>query len=487
LTKFTEARAGDKPAEIIYREIRIVEPTPELVQDLKNRKPITGLGHDKIVDKGLEHDKPLGDKFKDKSQEIRPDEHFGDKFGGGKPMHDLDHDVSDKKHGEVPKHDKDAYVGKKPVDSFPEGHTLKDGDYVGDKHLAYPAEEPRLVGVGDKRVVVDQLTELKEERHIGDKYHSDKGRDLGQNLGQAYDDGAVLKYTEKPLSPRHVDDGDKHLLGKKHGDKHDGDKHLFKKHDDGDKHLGKKHDHDKHKLTDEDGHKHKKHHDKVVTDKDVVADEPLPGMPDKHKIRDGDIVSDGEKVKDKYELKEADHIGDKYVSKGGWDLGQNLGKKYDDEDSYKLTDGVQYIPAKGKVVEVPLRPGETVTTVPAHERVPPAPPVAAPSPAVAPDERIAVPSAHGERVYGHELAREDDVVGDEHHRKHKKPGVIKKAIEKVKEKFSSNKSADTTPDPAADKAHHWEKVPDERSADDVAHWKDRGVEKGDKNKSKETY
>jgi len=271
--------------------------------------------------------------------------------------------------------------------------------------------------------------------------------------------------------------------------------------------FGKKHD--KHKLTDKD-------REPVVGDKDYT--------PDMNKVRDGDVVSHGEKVKDKYELKEADHIGDKFISKKGWDLGQNLGKRYDDEDSYKLTDaGHHYVPDVDKKVET-VRPGETVTTAPTVHAVPPAPAVMPPTPAVLPpapvvpvpvpvpaatlDERIAVPSAHGERVYSHEhkdgdrhigdkpqLHREEGGILSDEHRLDKqsgvtsaaeephKKGVIGKVIEKVKEKFSSSKSSETTSDPAADKGQHWEKVPDE----DGGHWKDRGVEKGDRHKSKETY
>jgi hypothetical protein len=594
---------GDKPAEIIYREIRIVEPSAELVQELKNKeKPITGLGHDKIKHKGLEHDKPLGDKIKDKGFEHdKPLEHASDKYGAGKPVHDLGHDdgprvksgpadLPDKLHGErltdktysdAPKHDKDAYVGNKPE--------KLDGDrHVGDKHRG--PDEQRYVGSDKHLAYPAEPTEFKEAKHIGDKYHSDKGKDLGQNLGQGYDDGATRKYVEKPLSPRekslsprdkHID-GDKHHLGKKHakhhpaepveaaefkeakhvGDKYHSDKgkdlgqnlgqeyddgatqeYVEKplsprdKHVDGDKHLlGKKHKHKK----DDAGKKHKLH---LLGGKKHEKDEPVVGdkLPkthehvvvdqhpkthehtvDKHKLKDGDVVAHGEKVKDKHQLKEADHIGDKYISKKGWDLGQNLGKKYDDADSYKLTDGHQYVPGDKRDV---LRPEETVT-VPADERVPPAPAIALPTapaappvapaiPARASDERIVVPSAHGERVYGHELkdgdrhvgdkhlAREDDILGDEHRKdKHlkdkdyvtqeadesqKKPNVIVRAIEKVKEKLSSKSStAETTGvDPnnqSADKGHQWEKVPDKHDSGDV-HWKDRGVAKADKHKS----
>jgi len=245
-----------------------------------------------------------------------------------------------------------------------------------------------------------------------------------------------------------------------------------------------------------------------------------------NKVRDGDVVSHGEKVKDKYELKEADHIGDKYISKKGWDLGQNLGKRYDDQDSYKLKDeGRHYVPDNEKKVET-VRPGETVTTAPTVRDAPLAAPfadapvvsaplVAIPAAGVTQDERIAVPSAHGERVYSHEHKDGDRVIGDkpplhreeggilsDEHRldkasgvhtaaepvveePHKKPGVIGKVIEKVKGKFSSSKSTDITPDPVPEKGQHWEKVPDERTADG-GHWKDRGVE-GDRHKSKETY
>jgi len=247
-------------------------------------------------------------------------------------------------------------------------------------------------------------------------------------------------------------------------------------------------------------------------------------------VRDGDVVSHGEKVKDKYELKEADHIGDKYISKKGWDLGQNLGKRYDDQDSYKLKDeGRHYVPDNEKKVET-VRPGETVTTAPTVRDAPLAAPfadpvvsapvvsaplVAIPAAGVTQDERIAVPSAHGERVYSHEhkdgdrhigdkppLHREEGgILSDEHRldkasgvhtaaepvveEPHKKPGVIGKVIEKVKGKFSSSKSTDITPDPVPEKGQHWEKVPDERTADG-GYWKDRGVE-GDRHKSKETY
>jgi len=266
---------------------------------------------------------------------------------------------------------------------------------------------------------------------------------------------------------------------------------------------GKKHD--KHKLTDKD-------REPVAVAQPTTLVDPTPDM---HKLRDGDVVSHGEKVKDKYELTEADHIGDKYISKKGWDLGQNLGKRYEDADSYKLKDADRhYVPDIDKKA-VETRPGETVVA-PTHGApvvgapVVDAPVVGAPVVGAAPaaHERITVPSAHGERVYGHELKdgdrpghlhrEEGGILSDEHrqdkHLKdkdyatevvteepHKKPGVIAKAIEKVKEKFSSNKSSDVT-DPAADKGQHWEKVPDERTE---GHWKDRGV--GDKHKSKETY
>jgi hypothetical protein len=504
----------------------------------------------------------------------------------------------DKKYGDVPTHDKDAYVGKKHGDKV-----LKDDDrHVGGAgHLPYPAPyptahttvEPRHVGVGDKEVIVDdhhpaglkdvkhvgdkrdlgagplhtekplsprdkhnkhkladdQLTDVK---HVGDKYHNDKGHDLGQNLGQGYDDGAGQKFKEKPLSP--LDKHDKHkkhgLFGKKHD--HDDESSSSSSDDDGDKqkrgvdgqkrtHLfgGKKRDADGRKHKKKRGLFGKKHDDKPkVTDNrehvvGVTHPTTLP-TPDMNKVRDGDVVSHGEKVRDKYELVEADHIGDKYLSKKGWDLGQNLGKRYDDEDTYKLKDeGRHYVPDNDKKVEV-VRPGETVTTAPTVVRdrdaplaapfadapvvgapVVGAPVVAVPAPGATHDERIAVPSAHGERVYSHEhkdgdrhigdkppLHREEGgILSDEHRldkasgvhaateptvESHKKPGVITKVIEKVKEKFSSNKSSDTTPDPAADKGQHWEKVPDERAADG-GHWKDRAVEKGDRHKSKETY
>jgi hypothetical protein len=639
LTKMTPERTGDKPAEIIYREIRIVEPSPELVQELKNKdlgagkhiaglghdktrehnKPLVGhdkpivhdkpLGHDSLKDKGFVHDKPLvghdkpivhdkpltelkdvkhvGDKYhSDKGRDLgqnlgqgyddgaaqkfketplspRDKEHFSDKFGAGKPVHDLGHDgghkvktgpadlsdklhgerLKDKKYGDVPTHDKDAYVGKKP------GDKLDDDRHVGDKHLGashlpYPAEypattavAPRHVGVGDKEVIVDDHhpAGLQDVKHVGDKYHSDKGRDLGQNLGQGYDDGAGQKFKEKPLSPRVKHDKHKKhgLFGKKHdhddsssssssdddGDKQklgaDGQKrtHLFggKKRDaDGRKHkkkrglFGKKHDHDKHKLKDP----------APVVAAPVVA-APVVAVkdvtPDMNKVRDGDVLSNGEKVKDKYELTEADHIGDKYISKKGWDLGQNLGKRYDDADTYKLKDeGRHYVPDNDKKVEIVPPTVHAPLTAP----VVGAPVVAVPAPAATLDERIAVPSAHGERVYSHEHKDGDRPIGDKPHlhreeggilsdehrldkmsgvppaaevaeEPHKKPGVIGKVIEKVKEKFSSSKSADTTPDPVADKGQHWEKVPDERTADG-GHWKDRSVE-GDRHKSKETY
>jgi hypothetical protein len=248
-------------------------------------------------------------------------------------------------------------------------------------------------------------------------------------------------------------------------------------------------------------------------------------------------------VKDKHELKEADHIGDKYVTKSGWDFGQNLGKKYDDQDSYKLTDGVRYVPDKDKTLEdnrlgdrphgeklhepiVHEKPVHGVAPV-VHDRAAPtvaptaavpvaayAPPVAAPAPAAAaydPTERITVPSAHGEKVYGHELKEGDRHIGDRHlgreevilddqYRKdkhlkdkdypaevvaddsQKKPGVLKKVVEKVKGAFSSkDKSSDSTTDPTTDKGQHLEKVSDEGEG----HWKDRGV--SDKHKSKATY
>jgi len=330
----------------------------------------------------------------------------------------------------------------------------------------------------------------------------------------------------------------------------------------------------KHKLTDKD-------REPVVKDVPVVKDrepvvkdrEPIVAAPtpDMNKVRDGDVVSNGEKVKDKYELKEADHIGDKYISKRGWDLGQNLGKRYDDADSYKLKDEDRhYVPDDERVDAV--RP--VVTTAPTYgekvhgekvqgdrlqgdrlqgdrlqgdrlqgdrlqgdrlqgdrlqgdrpydERVgevlktPPPAPVVYPLP---PPIAVAVPSAHGERVYSHERKDGDKLIGDkpqlhreeggilsDEHRLDKssgvplkdkdyvpevteephKKGVIGKVIEKVKEKFSSNKSSDTIPpDPTMDKGHQWEQVPDERN-EDASHWKDRGVVKGDKNKSKETY
>jgi hypothetical protein len=477
----------------------------------------------------------------------------------------------DKKYGDVPTHDKDAYVGKKHGDK----DKLKDDDrHVGGAgHLPYPAAhttahtavEPRHVGVGDKEVIVDnhhpaglkdvkhvgdkhrdlgaekplspkhkladdQLTDVK---HVGDKYHSDKGKDLGQNLGQGYDDGAGQKFKEKPLSPKH-DKHKKHgLFGKKHdhddssssssdddADKQklgaDGQKrtHLFggKKRDaDGRKHkkkrglFGKKHDHDKPKV------------------EHVVAVDPTPDM---NKVRDGDVVSHGEKVKDKYELTEVDHIGDKYISKKGWDLGQNLGKRYDDEDSYKLKDeGRHLVPDNEKKVVEIVRPGETVTTAPTVRDAPLAAPfadapvgaplVAIPAAGVTRDEGLSVPSAHGERVYSHEhkdgvrhigdkpqLHREEGGILSDEHRLDKasgvhaatepvaeephKKGVIGKVIEKVKEKLGASKTVDTTPDPAADKGQHWEKVPDERTADG-GHWKDRAVVEGDRHKSKETY
>jgi hypothetical protein len=635
LTTTTPQRAGDKPAEIIYREIRIVEPSAELVQDLKNReagKPFT-LGHDKMKDKPFEHDKPLTREHdkpltkehdkpltkehdrplaKDKGFEHdkplhdkHPEVIVGDKYGAGKPVHDLGHDDSvpkvkhgpadltdklhgerlkDKKYDDAPKHDKDAYIGGKPVAAgdheipyignksmapieseegrgkklFGKHHDKHHDKHIkpddrdkhirpdeqrfvgGEKHLAYPAEEPYV----------------KEDKHIGDKYHNDKGADLGQNLGQAYDDGATSKYTVEPaahdklLGPaahdKHVSPvaHDKHLLGKKH----DHDKHKLT--DDNDKHIGDKYHSDKgadlgqNLGQDDGGKKHKgilglgkKHHDKKV-------DEPLVGekhhkkhdkhpkthdkhlaedvVPDKHTIKDGDVVAHGEKVKDKHQLREADHIGDKYITKSGWDFGQNLGKKYDDADSYKLTDGKHYVPDT-------VPEGERVAPVGEHARLggeharlggervktpSPAPAFAAPAPASATPEKIVVPSAHGERVYGHghelkdgdrligdrHLAREGDLIDDENRKdkhlkdkdyvaegadeSHKKPGVIGKVIEKVKEKFSS-KDKDTTPDPATDKGHQWEKVHDKRSGS--PHWKDDGVLKGHKQKSKETY
>jgi hypothetical protein len=534
LTKTTTPEStGDKPAEIIYREIRIVEPSKEIVQDLKNKKdmdagkpftglghdkPFTGLGHDKVKDKDVEPDRP---------HDIRTDEQLGDKYGAGKPLHDLGHDdsgpkvkmgpasLSDKLHGErlkdknysdAPKHDKDAYVGGEQR-------------YVGsDKHLAYPAEEPlpapRPVGVGEKNVILDKHHPTPvDDDHTGDKYHNEKGSDLGQNLGQGYDDGTGHTKLTEPLSPRdkHADGEKKkkkHLFGKKHDDDRDKHHDKHKLTDDGDHkkhHLlgGKKHDHDK-KLTGKDeplvGDKHTKHHKHPKTHDHTVVDKPVVDKP-----TDGEVVTPGgEKVIVQHQLKEADHIGDKYISKKGWDLGQNLGKKYEDADTYKLTDGHRYVPSKG----------DRVDNV---DAVPTAPPVAPPPPALPSDERITVPSAHGEKVYGHELKdrpiadrpiadrpigdREGDIIGDERQDKHlkdkdyateatdeshKKPGVIAKAIEKVKEKLTGKSSEkDTTPDPYADKGHHWEKVADKQTGE--PHWKDRGVEKGDKNKSKETY
>jgi hypothetical protein len=662
LTTTPQTRTGDKPAEIIYREIRIVEPSAELLQDLKNResagKHIAGLGHDKSsAPTAFAHDKPLHDKpLHDKPLHDKPTEHIPAKFGAGKPVHDLGHDdsghkvkmgpadLSDKLHGErlkdkdysdAPKHDKDAYIGKEHRSGDKHGPTeLKEEKHIGDKyhnnkgldlgqnlgkgyddgaaakydvsprdkHITAPtlaptvAHQPHHVGVGDKTVAVDKHhhsgdkhlpypaedrhigrdhpTELKEEKHIGDKYHDNKGHDLGQNLGKGYDDGAAAKYDVSPRdkhvdgekhgllgkkshSPRdkHIDDGEKHgLLGKRsHSHEHadDGEKHgLFgmrshsrdkhdKNVDDGEKHglFGKKHDHDK----DDDGHKHKhkhglfgkKHdHDKDLDkhpkthDKHIVPDAAAAVPYDKHTLHDGDVVAHGEKVKDKHELKEADHIGDKYITKRGWDFGQNLGKKYDDQDSYKLTDGERYVPDKDKTLEdnrlgdrphERLHAGAPVAAAPVAAAPVVAAPVApaaalAPAavPATAADERITVPSAHGERVYGHELkegdrhvgkhpAREEVILDDEYRKdkhlkdkdytaevtdeSHKKPGVITKVVEKVKGVFSSkDKSSDSTTDPTTDKGAHWEKVPD----DGEGHWKDRGVV-GDKHKSKETY
>jgi hypothetical protein len=300
LTTTTTPERTDKPAEIIYREIRIVEPSPELVQDLKNKdlgagKSIAGLGHDKTRDKGMEHDKPL--------------------VGHDKPL------VG---------HDKPLVGHDKPL-----GHGK-----TKDKGFEHDSDHP---------------TELKDVKHVGDKYHSDKGRDLGQNLGQGYDDGAGQKFKEKPLSPRDKSDkpsgehfGDKfgagkpvHDLGHNGGhkvktgpadlsDKLHGERLKDKKYGDApthdkDAYIGKK---PGDKLKDDDRHlAYPAEHPTAPTTAHTAGEPRHIGVGDKTVIVDDHHPA---------ELKDVKHVGDKYHSDKGHDLGQNLGQGYDDGAGQKF-------------------------------------------------------------------------------------------------------------------------------------------------------